>query len=156
MLLVRGFTPRDLGRVYDIECKSFKDPYHVMVLLNLYELYPESFFVAEEDGVVVGYVISRRVDTSGHVLAIATDPGHRGRGIGKVLMATVMEHFLKIGARDIWLEVRASNEVAIWFYKGLGFGEAGRARGYYSDGEEALIFKKKLGKWPTFSLSHTS
>lgn len=141
MIIIRKFRPSDLSRVYEIECRSFKDPYHVLFLLNLYETYPDTFFVAEENSAVVGYVISRMVNTSGHVLAIAVDPKHRNRGIGRALMNVVIEKLREFGLEDIYLEVRISNTAAINFYKKLGFEEKGIIRSYYSDGEDAVILK---------------
>ncbi len=144
MLLIRNFAPSDLNRVYEIERQSFKDPYHVMFLLNLYELYPDTFFVAELDGYVVGYVISRRVNTSGHIIAIAVALEHRGKGIGTALMAAVMQKFREMNIRDVWLEVRASNIEARNFYKKLGFTERRIVPLYYADGESAIILKKEV------------
>ena len=46
----------------------------------------------------------------------------------------------------IWLEVREDNRAAQGFYRGLGFCEAGRRRGYYRDtGEDAVLMAK--GDW---------
>lgn len=142
MIIVRKFRPSDLSRVYEIERRSFKDPYPALFLMNLYETYPETFLVAEENGAVVGYVISRMVNVSGHVLAIAVEPGRRYRGIGRVLMNAVTERLREFGMKDIYLEVRISNTAAVKFYKKLGFEERGIIRSYYSDGEDAVILKK--------------
>lgn len=144
MILVRKFRPTDLGRVYNIERRSFKDPYHVLFLMNLYDLYPEGFFVVEKNGMVIGYVISREVERSGHVVAIAVAEDHRRNGIGGVLMRRVAEHFLSVDVKHLWLEVRVSNEAAIKFYKSLGFGEQTVMKGYYSDGEDAVILERWL------------
>lgn len=144
MIVVRKFKPVDLGKVYEIEQQSFKDPYNALLLLNLYELFPEGFFVAEEDGIIVGYAISRIVGEVGHILAIAVDPKYRGRRIGKVLMGAVTNYFLSKGVVETWLEVRASNQLARRFYRSLGFVERKTIPQYYSDGESAVILKKRL------------
>lgn len=144
MMGIRNFKPTDLNKVYEIECKSFKDPYHPLFLLNLYELYQNTFFVAEENGILTGYVISRIVDDRGHILAIAVEPQHRGRGFGRALIETVVNRFKNLNIKEIWLEVRVSNSGAVEFYKKLGFRESGAIPYYYSDGEEAIILKKYL------------
>lgn len=144
MIVVRRFKPRDLNRVYEIECKSFKDPYHVMFLLNLYELYSETFFVAEKNGYVIGYVISRKIDNKAHIIAIAVDPVNRSRGVGKALMEATMKAFKSTGVREVYLEVRASNAQAIRFYESLGFQKKGLLRSYYSDGEDGVLLIKSL------------
>ncbi len=164
MLLIREFRPIDLRRVYEIECKSFKDPYDVISLLNLYEMYPETFLVALKGGFVVGYVISRVVENrseprtilslsniptmgfkrTGHILAIAVDPSYRKQYIGTSLMEAVIRKLEEFGVANIWLEVRVSNKGAIHFYKKLNFKEAGVLHSYYTDGEDAIILKKAI------------
>ncbi|WP_456475524.1 ribosomal protein S18-alanine N-acetyltransferase [Candidatus Pyrohabitans sp.] len=144
MLLIRKFRQSDLARVYEIEVQSFKDPYHPVFLLNLYELYGDTFLVAEENRLVVGYVIARKVNTKGHIIAIAVEEKHRCRGIGRALMFAVEEELKKNGVVEIWLEVRISNTRAIKFYKKLGYVEKGIIRRYYTDGEDALLLKKYM------------
>ncbi len=141
MLVIRNFRPSDLGRVYDIEKKSFTDPYHVLFLINLYDLYPDGFFVAEKNGIVVGYTISRKVEDFGHVLAIAVASEHRMQGIGKVLMERLVQHFNSQGAKKVWLEVRVSNKDAISFYEKIGFNKVKTIKEYYSDKEDAIMFE---------------
>lgn len=142
MLMIRKFRPSDLQRVYEIESQSFKDPYHPLFLINLYELYGETFLVAEVDGQVVGYVIARKVNSKGHIIAIAVAPEHRCRGIGRALMLAVEEELKKRGVSELWLEVRVSNRRAVSFYRRLGYVEKGILKGYYSDGEDAMLLKK--------------
>ena len=163
MLLIREFRPIDLKRVYEIECKSFKDPYDVISLLNLYEMHHETFLVALKDGFIVGYVISRVVNSHknqaqdnvstigpfdfrriGHILAIAVDPPYRKQRIGTSLMEAVRRKLEAMGIINLWLEVRASNKGAIDFYKKLSFKETGIVRSYYSDGEDAIVLKKAI------------
>lgn len=144
IICIREFTPEDLGRVYEIEYKSFEDPYHPVFLLNLYELYRETFLVALENESVVGYVISRVVDSSGHIIAIAVDPKKRKRGIGKTLIRATINRLRDFGVKNVWLEVRISNYGAIEFYKKLGFVKGKIVRAYYSDLEDAILLKRLI------------
>ena len=43
-----------------------------------------------------------------------------------------------------FLEVRASNAAACRLYSKMGFEEVGIRKGYYSDGEDALLMEKRL------------
>ena len=47
------------------------------------------------------------------------------------------------GITDITLEVRVSNRPAIALYEGFGFESAGIRRGYYQNGEDALIMWRR-------------
>lgn len=141
---IRKFQVKDLKRVYEIEKESFKDPYNPFFLLQLYELFSDTFLVAEVGGRVVGYIIARRVGTRGHIIAIAVDPKYRGRGIGTILMQVILEKLKKRGVEIVWLEVRISNKRAISFYRKLGFEYTDFYPRYYADGEDAIILTLRL------------
>jgi len=142
MVHLRKFSPSDLYRIYEIEAESFSDPYHPIFLVNLYELYSETFLVAEEGRTVLAYIIARRVWNRGHIVAIAVGKKYRRRGIGRMLIQEVEKRLASTGVKEIWLEVRASNREAIKFYNSLGYRQSSLQKNYYADGESAIIFKK--------------
>lgn len=75
-----------------------------------------------------------------HVTTIAMHPDYRGRGIGELLLNSLIEISYDIGARNVTLEVRVTNSVAQNLYRKYGFREAGIRRRYYSDNhEDAMI-----------------
>ncbi|MBF6591187.1 MAG: ribosomal protein S18-alanine N-acetyltransferase [Ktedonobacterales bacterium] len=75
-----------------------------------------------------------------HITTIAVHPDYRGRGIGELMLATLIGIAYDIHARNVTLEVRVSNIVAQNLYRKYGFREAGTRRRYYSDNhEDALI-----------------
>jgi ribosomal protein S18 acetylase RimI-like enzyme len=61
-----------------------------------------------------------------HDLAVL--PAHRGRGVGRALLAAVEEEARRRGCCKLTLEVREDNPVAARLYARLGFGP-GRAEG---------------------------
>ena len=75
-----------------------------------------------------------------HVTTIAVHPDYRGRGVGELMLSTLIRIAGDVGARMVTLEVRVSNHVAQNLYRKYGFHEAGVRRRYYSDNhEDALI-----------------
>ena len=69
------------------------------------------------------------------ILAIATIEEYRNKGFAQELLD-------KIKTKDIFLEVRKSNERAINFYKKNNFKQISIRKGYYSDPtEDAIIMK---------------
>lgn len=75
-----------------------------------------------------------------HVTTIAVHPDYRGRGVGELMLSTLIRIAGDVGARMVTLEVRVSNHVAQSLYRKYGFHEAGVRRRYYSDNhEDALI-----------------
>jgi len=75
-----------------------------------------------------------------HITTIAVHPDYRGKGLGELELASLIDIAHQIGARWVTLEVRVSNYVAQNLYRKYGFREAGMRHRYYSDNQEdALI-----------------
>jgi ribosomal-protein-alanine N-acetyltransferase len=55
----------------------------------------------------------------------------QGRGVGRQLMAALVDLARDLGARSVLLEVRVGNDPAIALYERFGFVRIGRRRGYY-------------------------
>ena len=72
------------------------------------------------------------------ILSIATIKEYRSKGIAQELLD-------KIKTKDIFLEVRESNQVAISFYKKNKFKEISVRKNYYSEpNENAIIMKLEV------------
>ena len=90
-----------------------------------------NFLVYEENEQIEGYVM---FFPDGHVASLAVDVDKRRRGIGSILMNTLMR-----ACRGFcWVEVRISNEGARAFYESLGLLVVDIESNYYGD-EDAYI-----------------
>mmetsp|Transcript_14050 Transcript_14050/g.36085 ORF Transcript_14050/g.36085 Transcript_14050/m.36085 type:complete len:156 (+) Transcript_14050:499-966(+) len=70
------------------------------------------------------------------LLELCVGKAARKQGIA----AALLKHVWEAGSRgQMTLEVRASNIPAVSLYKKIGFETVGRRKGYYSDGEDALL-----------------
>ncbi|KAA0000041.1 MAG: ribosomal-protein-alanine N-acetyltransferase [Thermoplasmata archaeon] len=132
---IRKCKEEDLERVYEIERLSFKFPYPTKFF---YDFMDKLFFVLEDKGEIIGYIIADKKRSL--IISIAVHPLHRRKGYGKMLM----EHVLKFMKGKVMLHVKKSNLGAIDFYKKLGFEEIGEIKGYYRDGEDAILMAKML------------
>ena len=104
-----------------------------------------SWWVAIDDqGAVRGYAGGQILDGQLQLFKVACAPEARRGGIARQLMERLSEDARNLGASDMLLEVRASNESAQAFYRSLGLGDVGTRPGYYSDGEDALIMAGPL------------
>lgn len=75
-----------------------------------------------------------------HITLLAIHPAYQGKGLGQIMLTSLMKVAQKRKMERATLEVRASNQAAQSLYKKLGFKEAGRRRRYYQDTQEdALI-----------------
>jgi ribosomal-protein-alanine N-acetyltransferase len=76
-----------------------------------------------------------------HILNLATAPAFRRRGVARRLLRHALGRAIRSGVERAFLEVRSYNEAAIALYRSLGFVSVGTRRGYYADGEDALIME---------------
>lgn len=141
MIIIRKFEPPDFPYIIETERKVFNehDPYFYM---QFYETCPDSFIVAEMNGVVVGYVVGfQTIEGTGRVFSLAVDPGYQNLGIGGALLNEIIAIFGRDGISEIVLEVRSDNVKAQRFYKRHGFIKSGSIEKYYNDGENATLMK---------------
>jgi [ribosomal protein S18]-alanine N-acetyltransferase len=102
--------------------------------------------VIEEDGRAMGFLVGRSVDAQGdhewEIENVAISGPARRRGLGSHLLGEFLRLVRDRGGREIFLEVRESNQAARKLYAKWAFVEAGRRRAYYQNPQEdALIFK---------------
>ncbi|HVG27999.1 MAG TPA: ribosomal protein S18-alanine N-acetyltransferase [Acidobacteriaceae bacterium] len=95
--------------------------------------------LAEEAGESIGFGVLGLAGDEAEIESVAVVGAWRGKGIGRALCERMVHRARAGGAGRVLLEVRASNEAAHCLYRALGFGEAGRRRGYYRDPEEDAV-----------------
>ena len=137
---LRRLTPRDLDAIERIEHRAYPTPWSRSMFAG--ELAkPNGICVGAFQGeVMLGYLIVARYVDAWHVMNIAVDVDHRGRGVARAMLRHLFEATLADRERGYTLEVRVSNAVAIHLYESLGFVATGMRRGYYTDNrEDALI-----------------
>lgn len=74
-----------------------------------------------------------------HVTEIAVRGSHRNRGIGHLLLISLIELGMKYKVNTATLEVRLSNITAQALYEKFGFEKVGQRKAYYSDNKEDAI-----------------
>lgn len=83
---------------------------------------PELFLVAVDPADrVVGSVMAGYDGHRGWLYYLASDPGHRGQGIGRALVVEAERRLLAYGCPKVQLMVRTENEQAMAFYDRLGY-----------------------------------
>lgn len=85
---------------------------------------------------ILGYAGMWLMIDEAHITTIAVRSEWRGRGLGELLLASLIESASEVGARRVTLEVRVSNETAQNLYRKYGFRQEGRRPRYYSDDNE--------------------
>jgi [ribosomal protein S18]-alanine N-acetyltransferase len=85
----------------------------------------------EVDGELVGHAVMVRLPFEAELQAMLVAPAWRRRGLATRLLAAGIDQARRWGSERLLLEVRAGNRQAIALYRGAGFVEEGRRRGYY-------------------------
>ena len=133
--MIRRATVSDANEIAELDGKMFKDSLgYSFIYSDLLNNPMAYYFVCEEDNKIVGYIncwISDNTD----ILNFCVDTRYQRKGIGCLLFNEVE----KISKGVISLEVRVSNTNAINFYSKRGFKKAFVRKGYYSNGEDAIL-----------------
>jgi len=134
-------TSNDLADILSIEKKVFKHPWSKEQLsweLNSQPTAENYVMIAR--GNMIGYLFSHVVDDDVQILNIAIDIPFQHKGYGEQLLSYFLDQFNTDSS--IHLEVRKSNFPAINLYLKFGFHETGTRKGYYADGEDAIIMQR--------------
>src|SRR5215472_16280204 len=129
-VVIRAMRGNDVADVVAIERASYQFPWS------------EGIF---RDCLRVGYVcrvvtVARQVMAYGvmsvgageaHILNLCVAETFRCRGLGRRLLALLVERAASAGMKEAFLEVRPSNTAAIRLYLAHGFEQVGMRRGYY-------------------------
>lgn len=81
----------------------------------------ELFWVALEDGAVIGSIMAGYDGHRGWLYAVAVDPGHRRGGLGSALVRHAETALETLGCGKVNLQVRATNAAVAAFYERLGY-----------------------------------
>lgn len=96
-----------------------------------------SYFLAMDEGQVLGFVALQETLYEAEILQIAVKRAFQGRDLAQQLLAQLPDQ------KEIFLEVRVSNQPAQGLYKKMHFEEIARRKNYYHDPiEDAVIMKR--------------
>lgn len=145
---------------YQIRCMTAADVDTVMIIERSVYPFPwtEGIF---RDCLLVGYgcwIIERDAENHGycvmmvgggdaHVLNLCVKPESCGQGLGRIMLAHMIDKARHLAVETLLLEVRPSNHAAIQLYNSVGFNEIGIRKDYYpakNGREDALILALHL------------
>ena len=94
-------------------------------LYETFQLENSVYFVAEEDGQLIGgvgiYPTEGLPEDTVELVKMYIDSSYRGKGIGKQLMKKCIEHAKALGYKKIYLETLPELSTAVLAYEKLGF-----------------------------------
>lgn len=144
MVVYREMTAEDVPFISRLEEETFSMPWSADSFLEMIGKEDARYYVAEEDGRLLGGCGVLMIAGEGNITNVAIAPEARNRGIGTALLRHLMAEGDREGLTAYTLEVRVSNAAAIHVYEKLGFVSAGVRPGFYEKPvEDALIFWKR-------------
>lgn len=139
-------TRADAARCAELENQLFAgdDPWPARAFLAELAGGHTHYVAARIDGALVGYAgiarLGRTAPYEYEIHTIGVDPAHQGRGIGRRMLADLLE-FADGGV--IFLEVRTDNQPAIALYESVGFVTVGLRKRYYrASGADAYTMRR--------------
>jgi len=143
---IRSMAHDDLALVSDIERRSYAYPWSHGVFRDCL-LAGYHCLVLERGGRVAGYGILSIAAGEAHILNLCVDPNYRAHGYGERLLDAILLQARAASVREIFLEVRPSNETALALYRKKGFHQVANRPAYYQAAEgreDAAVLVKKL------------
>ncbi len=144
-LSVRPPQLGDARTLAEAELECFSDPWPPQFFVS--EILADGRFnrlLVDPAGRMVAYLFCAWQYLDLHVLKVATMPPFRRCGLARRLMALAEDHVVEMGGESLTLEVRSSNQPAITMYETLGYDHAGIGAGYYQNGEDAVVMRKRM------------
>ena len=135
----------DLEEAYEIEVLTNPSPWSIDNFKSSFEV-GHYGLVCKEDNKMLGFLIFSPIKPEAHLLSIAVIETQQYKGIGSLLLKSMISQCKAIGINQVFLEVRASNEKAIGFYQKYGFKKDAIRENYYSGDipEDALLMSLGL------------
>ena len=138
MVMRRG-NLLDLKQIYALEKVVFKNEAWNIDMLKIELLCKNNSetLIIEENRLIIGYFIYRKLLSEYHILNIGVSPLRQKEGIGGIFLKDFLNDLENIST--VFLEVKKSNFPAINLYKKNGFKVFGERKKYYKDGSSALL-----------------
>ena len=137
-----GFS--DLEEAYKIELDVNPSPWKYETFLSSFEVGHKGL-ICKKDNLMIGFIIFSPISPEAHILSISVRNEMQSKGIGTLLLKSMLDQCKVMNYKKIFLEVRVTNEKAINFYEKFGFSKDAIRNNYYTDNsEDALLMSLSI------------
>lgn len=144
MIIYREMTAADVPFISRLEEETFSMPWSAASFLQMIEKEDTAYYVAEEDGQLLGGCGLLMIAGEGNITNVVVAPDARRRGVATGLLTHLLAEGDRAGLTAYTLEVRVSNAAAIDLYEKMGFVSEGiRPNFYEKPTEDAMIMWKR-------------
>ena len=148
-LNIRPMEKDDVDAVMAIELSVYTYPWTKRIMADCLRV-GYRCRIGEIDGTLASYCIMSTGAGEAHILNLCVADEFQRRGLGQLLLTSMIDEAKEEGIKDIFLEVRPSNYAAIVLYERLGFNQMGTRKDYYparNGREDAVILALNLEFW---------
>ncbi len=145
--LIRRLKLEDIDRIHKIEKLAYPYPWSRGIFEDCMNA-DYACFGLQMGRDLAGYTIFNWAAGEAHLLNLCVHPDWQQRGYGSLLLEYAIGHVARLECKSMFLEVRASNQLAAGLYKNRGFRVIGSRLSYYRAGgkhEDAIVMALKLG-----------
>ncbi|MFN2301179.1 MAG: ribosomal protein S18-alanine N-acetyltransferase [Gammaproteobacteria bacterium] len=144
---LRPMRIADVDAVMAVEKAAYPFPWTVGIFSDCLRI-GYCCWIAEDAEGVAGYAVMAAGPGEAHLLNLCVSPDRQRGGLGRLLLAHMLELAREHRADTMFLEVRPSNLAALALYRDSGFVEVGMRTAYYPAGrgkrEDAIVLAKTL------------
>lgn len=146
-MMLRAMTPDDVDAVLAVEQAVQRFPW---TRGNFVDALDSGYLCRvdeTENSGIRGYAILMPAMDEAELLTIGVAAAQQRKGLGRAMLAEMLDMARARNMRRVFLEVRPSNIAAIALYRSAGFREIGVRRGYYQNAngsEDALVMACEL------------
>jgi len=133
----RAMTVADIDRVMAVELQAYPFPWSRGHFTDSLAAGYEAQLLLRDAGSrragseLLAYYVAMPGVEELHLLNLTVAPAHQGHGHARSLLAHLADAGRRLGATQIWLEVRESNLRARRLYERWGFEAVGQRKSYY-------------------------
>ena len=136
----RSMTHADIPRVLELERATYPQPWSEGIFFDELGRSDRVYVIAERNGAMVGFGGLMLVEGDAHVTTLAVKTEVRKGGLGTRLMLQLIAAGQERGAKNLTLEVRATNEGARRLYNRFGMVAVGVRKHYYRDDDAVIMW----------------
>jgi ribosomal protein S18 acetylase RimI-like enzyme len=143
---LRAHEPRDFAALLRLDQACFPPgiSYSKTMLRYFLKLPSADGTVAEDDGKIVGFVLTEENPPLAHVITLDVAESHRRQGVGTALLVESERNLALRGVRTVLLETAINNEAGVAFWQRRGYRIEATLKRYYLRSIDAYEMRKLL------------
>lgn len=143
-IVIRPMTREDLPVVTALEAEIYPQPWSPGVFESEIDREDRAYLVVDNSQGIAGYGGMMFVEEDAHITTMAVSPRARRGRLGTRLMLRLVDEARQRGARNLTLEVRASNAAAQRLYDRFGFDRVGVRKDYYRTEDAVIMWARDI------------